>query len=214
MRSSPFKSNKVMMIMAFRIIFIGLLGLLLVNCSTGVEPSKKPGLLRVILQPDQSDTTIVIADETFVMSEKDEYTILISQGRIFRPDSSYFQLFPNTNTYTSLDLTFNLNQRDSITNLYAPVQVFATYLPVDEYNQLQFAMYGQRVTVGGIEIPLQLPQGASPTLDLPINLQIKEGEITEIILKMGLFQSVTRYQDIFLFTPKIDVVSINYLGRY
>src|SRR5690606_39362259 len=55
-----------------------------VGCDTGVQESPEPGVLRVTMQADPADTTIVIAGQVLTVSPSDSFGVTIYQGRAFR----------------------------------------------------------------------------------------------------------------------------------
>ena len=64
----------------FTAVAIFLLIFFVVGCDTGVEPSGRPGVLRVCLQSSQEDTTVVIVNDTYTVGtwlvNKDTITVI------------------------------------------------------------------------------------------------------------------------------------------
>jgi hypothetical protein len=68
--------------------------------------------------------------------------------------------------------------------------------------------------VGGTGVHVKNKPDENNIEEFLINFDVNPGEITEINLQLEPFNSLTRHKDVFWFTPKFEVVSINKLGQF
>jgi hypothetical protein len=198
------------------IYFFGFI--LILSCDTGVEPSPEPGLLRVNLMADKADSSIVISGDTLYASPGDSMEIIIFQGRAYN-DSNYVILLKNRDQAVAEDHRYNLLRRNNSGD-YKKYTIFEYYVPPKSYNKLQFGIsskfllltYGY--AVGGTGVHVKNKPDENNIEEFLINFDVNQGEITEINLQLEPFNSLTRHKDVFWFTPKFEVVSINKLGQF
>lgn len=179
-----------------------------VGCDTGIEPSPTPGVLRVTLQSDPEDVSIIIVNDTLIVSQQDSFEVTIFQGRVYA-DSNFALLFKDTTSFRTIDFTYNLLGMDS-TGEYQQVVIYESYVPPIDYTSIQFGMTASQIKIGNFEVPVTLVVGASPLIDVNQDFVVFENKVTEVNVRIAPFESVTRFRDTFHFTPKVDVISVNY----
>lgn len=187
-------------------IFIITAGILS-NCSTDIQDSPEPGVLKVILYSDPADTQIVILSKTFTVSETDYFGTTVFQGKVFLGEKFAF-LYKDKMSYRQEDVTYNIIERKN--GQYTLFTIFDSYVPPGDYTRLQFGLNSNLVKIGYLEIPVKLPPGESPMRNLEQIFQIYENQITEIKVQISPFQSVKRYRDSYQFIPEMKIIEINY----
>ncbi|RKY55292.1 MAG: hypothetical protein DRP89_03595 [Candidatus Neomarinimicrobiota bacterium] len=181
------------------------------SCSTGVESSPEPGILRVKIQSDSSDTSIVIANKTYILSKQDRFNVKFTQGKVYDVDSVFFTLYPDIFSYTQRDVTCDILKTED--GQYKEFTIFETFLPPGEYRRLQFGIaVSSYVFLGNNEIPISLPPNTELLIDFDFDFSINSNELTEIKMNIYPFQSIKRFQDSFYFIRKVEVVKIDYTG--
>lgn len=190
------------------ILLIFLVAALFFSCDTGLEPSPDPGTIRVILQSDPADSSIVVNEDVFYVSDRDSFRTTVFQGKIFTGDD-WAILYQNKQQERQEDHHYNILKREN--NTYKSYTIFETFLPPDNYDNLQFGISASYLlltygfAVGGISVFMELPPEADPLINLPVDIEIKSNQVTEIYLTIKPFESVSRYRDIYYFTPVISV---------
>ncbi len=185
--------------------------LLLLNCDTGIEPSPDPGILRITLQSDPTDTFIVIVKDTFVVAEKDSFGVTVFQGRAYSGDT-YAILYPTLTSYKQQDRIYNIIRREKAR--YRQFTIFETYVPPGRYHRIQFGLKAHTLKLKNFdEIKVEAPANANPIVTLSVDFRVEQDQITEINLYIKPFQSVQRYRDIYQFIPRLEIVRVQYLGR-
>ncbi len=199
-------------------ILVSLLGLLIfTTCNTGVEPSPEPGLLRVTLQSAPDDTSIIVNADTFYTTGGDSFRVTIFQGKAY-VESDWAILYKDTSRFREEEHHYNiLRQRDGSFTEYT---IFESFLPPDTYDTLQFGISASFMLLtygfdhGGLPVPMELPPGASPVVNLETDYTIESGKVTEVGLQISPFESVTRFRDLFHFTPEIQVTGVSRAGNF
>ncbi len=208
-------------------IIAGLLSLQ--GCTTGVEPSPHPGIVRVTLKSNESDTALVILGDTTRFSRYDQFQARVYGARVIR-GSNYAPIYANTSIDRIESDTVNLlgrewldgtpiTIRDSTTitpqnSRYRKYTIFEWYLPPGDYEQLEFVLMADEVITFIPKLyvnPIQLPPGTAPQMFFSIPLSIQEDRVTEVEMEILPFQSLSRYQDSYLFDRKMTVVSVRTL---
>jgi hypothetical protein len=185
-----------------------IVGATLWRCNNSVESSPQPGILRVTLQADPSDTTVVIVKDTFNVAQNDSFGITIFQGRAFH-DTNFAVLYPRLHSTMQTDVNYNIIEKES--DSYQQYVIFDTYVPPFHYDHIQFGVRSNVIKFSGFdEIQVNLPPGANPLIDLKQNFTISENKVTEINVQIKPFQSVQRYRDTYQFFPQLEVTDINY----
>lgn len=199
------------------------------GCSTGVERSPEPGVLRVTIQSNQQDTFIVIKNDTFSVISTDSFGVKFFQGRIFN-DNEYAWMYKTLQSYTTEDQLFNVIKRES--NQYKKIQIYESYVPPKNYDKLQVGINAEQIRVSRVYIrylyddqgnvigsrldttsivtPVRLPEGASSMMTFSQEFEVKENQITEIVLQISPFASLQRFKDSYLFDRHIEVKEVKY----
>lgn len=200
---------------------------LMSGCTTGVESSPRPGILRVTMKSNETDTLLVILSDTIRFSKWDHYDVIASQGRIYN-GGNYVDLYTNTSLDRVGADTINLLQRqwldgrlildsDPIADVgawesrYVGSAVFEWYVPPGAYDKLEFGLRGIEVYVARprqFRNPLQLPEGVSALMSLGRTINVEEGRVTQIDLEVYPFQSIRRYKDAYLFDRKVSIARV------
>ncbi|MCK4577794.1 MAG: hypothetical protein KAU50_03320 [Candidatus Marinimicrobia bacterium] len=87
--------------------------LVFVGCTGPVESSLDPGILRVILQSDPADTSIVVVSDTLTVLPWNSFDVTVFQGKVYS-DSNYALLFKDITAYRPEDLTYNVLKMGAI----------------------------------------------------------------------------------------------------
>ncbi len=207
---------------------VGLLAFWAVQCTTGVDPSPEPGILRVMLKGVETDTMIVIQSDTSEFSRWDLFDLYLATGRVYQ-GANYATIYNNPSNDRKGSDTVNILAREWLDG--APITprdtaritpqnsrwinyvVFESYVPPGEYDRLYFAL-----TATEMEIwipkhylnPVQLPPGTQPGMDFNIPFTVVEGGVTEIRLEIYPYQSLSRYRDAFYFDRQIVVSNVEW----
>lgn len=187
-----------------------LAGLILLGCTSGIENSPAPGIVRVILQSDPVDTSIVILNNTYVVTQSDTFKATVFQGRVYR-DSLFSLLYRDLSSYRQTDDTYNLIGREN--NQYLPIKLFESYVPAQRYNRLEFGLTGNEFKIGGstgYKILVQLPPGEALLISMQIDFEVFENQVTEIVLQIKPLSSLVRYRDTYFFTREIELMGVKY----
>ncbi len=196
------------------------------GCTTGVEPSPHPGIIRVTLKSSESDTSLIILADTTRFSRYDQFYATLYGGRVIRGDN-YAPIYATTSINRVQSDTVNLlarewldgtpiNIRDSVVitpqnSRYRKFTIFEWYLSPGNYDQLEFTLTADEVLTYLPKLyvnPIQLPQGTQPQLFFNTPFSIQEDKVTQIDIEIEPFKSLSRYQDSFLFDRKMQVVSV------
>lgn len=199
------------------------------GCTTGVEPSPRPGIIRVTLKSSDSDVSLVILSDTTRFSRYDQFDARVYGGRVLRGDN-YAPIYATTSIERIESDTVNLlarewlngtpiNIRDSVTitpqnSRYRKFTVFEWFLSPGTYDQLEFTLMADEVVTYIPKLyvnPIQLPPGSPPQLFFVTPFSIQEDRVTQIDVEILPFQSLHRYQDSFLFDRKMQVVRVQNL---
>ena len=188
-----------------------IIALIFMTCSSGIEPSPDPAILRVILESDSTDNVIIVAEDTMYASAGDSMQIAVFQGKAYS-DTNFAILFQNLEEYFSEDHKYNILRRDN--GQYKKFVIFESLIPPGDYTKLQFGITAEYMLlsygyyIGGIGIPMESPPGTSLLVDFETNYTMTEGRTTEIRILLKPFQSVARYRDILHFVPQLSIASI------
>jgi len=183
------------------------LSMCLSSCTTGIESSPQPGIVRVTLQSDQADTQIVILNQTLRVSSRDYFGVTITQGKVYSGEKYAF-LFKDKDSYRQEDVTYNILERKD--GQYTKFTIFESYVPPVNYTKLQFGVTASLMKLGYFEIPVKLPDGTPLLKDLDISFQVYENRVTEVSVQLSPFKSVKRYRDSYQFTREMKVTEIIY----
>jgi len=190
-----------------RCILLAITVLFLGNCTTGVERSLNPGIVKVVLHPEASDTTIVILGQTYAVDSSSFFSLQISQGKVYI-DSFYSELLPELDDFQDNGRSYNILEKEDA--VYKQIKIFETFAPADDFTKLQFAVNASFLKIGGFLTPVELPEDAKLLMDFEQNFSVKEDMTTEITIKIEPLQSVIRYKDSFHFLRKLEIINISY----
>ena len=202
---------------------------ILAGCTTGVDPSPHPGILRVVLTSKQTDTALVISSDTTRPSRWDEFWATMYGGRLYN-GSNYVDLYAtlsmdripaaqqNLLAREWLDGT-PITIRDTATitgtnSRYRKGTVFEFYAAPGTYDRLDFALTATEVATYIPKIyinPIVLPPGVPAVMSFPGSIALQEDRTTEVVVEIAPFESLQRYQDAFLFNRKVTIVSVTTL---
>jgi hypothetical protein len=208
------------------VLFAVSFGLCFFSCTTGVEESPEPGILRVTLKANEADSILVILGDTARCSRVDRYNVIVSRGRLYR-GVNYVDLYLTPSIDRITADTINLIQRqwfdgrlvndtDSFEiprsqTRYIGYTVFEWYTPPGVYDKLQFALTGIEVFVAiprQFNNPLQLPEGTSSVMDFPVPITVEEGKVTDVQFEIDQFKSIRRFRDSYIFDRVVRVKNI------
>lgn len=213
------------------IVLIAAGGLLwgMVGCTTAVEPSPEPGTIRIFLKGADTDTTIIIQNDTSRFSRWDNFNMIVSQGRLYQGEN-YAYIYNNPSNDRKSSDTVNVIAREWLTGVPITLQdtaqitpansrfrkflIFESYIPPGSYSKFSFAL-----TASELEIfipkhylnPVGLPPGTKPSMDFETAISVNEGGVTEVTLEIAPYKSLRRYQDQFYFERQVVVSKVESL---
>jgi hypothetical protein len=176
-------------------------------CSTGVESSPEPGVLRITLQSDPEDTSIIIVTDTFTVADGDSFGVNFFQSKVYH-NNYYAQLYRTTSSYSVETIVINILKR--INGEYQKYTLYESNVPPEEYNRVQFGINAEKMRISRLDIPVLLPPDSSLLVDFYQDFKVEENKITEIIFQISPFKSVERFKDVYYFMRKIEVVDVKY----
>ncbi len=213
-------------IAVWSVVCLAIVSILYSGCTTGVEPSPHPGVIRVMLKSDDTDTALVILNDTTHFSRYDQFYAWVYGGRVYQ-GGNYSSIYANTSIQRIESDTVNLlarewlngvpiNIRDSIpitpqNSRYSNFVIFEWYLPPGTYDNLEFSFVATEVQTYLPKLysnPVQLAPGDQPQMFFPVSIPIQEDKVTEVDLVISPFKSLSRYQDSFLFARKMWVAGV------
>ena len=195
-----------------------LIAIFAISCSSGVEPSPDPGLVRIIMQANPADTIIIVGQDTVHSDPRDSISISIFQGRVYQ-DSIYSLLYQNREEYLQEDHFYNFFNRGE-DGFYGEQIIFECLLPPEDFNRIVFGIDADFMLLtsgfssGGIGIPMESSPELSLLKEFNVDFEIKSGKVTEIKIILHLFDSVVRFKDFFRFVPVMEVTSISDQGSF
>ncbi len=199
------------------------------SCDTGLETSPDPGILRVSIQSNPEDTSIIIKSDTFSVIQGDSFGVKFFQGKVYN-GKKYALLYETTDSYLTEDLVFNVIKRTN--DHYKKLTVYESYIPPTSYDRLQIGInaneirvsrvytryqydaegniIGSRLDTTTITNPVRLPDDARPLMDFEADFEVKENKVTEVILQLNPFESLDRFKDSYVFSRQISVKDVIY----
>ncbi len=181
--------------------------LILLACDNGVERSKNPGIIKVLLQPDPADTTITILNRVYHVDSTSVFNVSVAQGKVY-VDSFYSELYHNIDDYRDVQNTYNILEQEN--GVYKTIKLFEYYAPVNVYQKIQFSFTGKVVKIAGFTIPVELPEGESVLVTFNHDFEVKENMTTEITISIQPLKSVVRFKDSYLFKRKMEITDVKY----
>jgi hypothetical protein len=199
------------------------------GCKTNVEPSPEPGTIRVVLKSADTDTAIIIQNDTSRFSRWDNFNVLVSQCRLYQGET-YAYIYSNTSADRQASDTVNVLAREWLTGVpitfldsdeITPANsrfrrhvIFESFVPPGTYQKLSLS-----VTASEMEFfipkhylnPVGLPPGVTPAMEFPVDVTVNERGVTEVELELSPYKSLRRYQDQFYFERKVVVKKVRVL---
>ena len=210
------------------VLFVAL-SVFFLSCTTGVEPSPHPGIIRVTLKASETDTALVIQNDTTRFSRWDSFNLIVFGGRVYRGDN-YSQIYVNRSIQRIGSDTVNILAREWLNGVpittadtsvitptnsrYRKYAVFESLVPQGNYELLEFGLLAYEVETFIPKVysnTVQLPPGTSPQVPFPTPFSIQEDRVTQIDIEIFPFKSLHRFQDSFLFDRKMQIVNIQVL---
>jgi len=178
------------------------------SCDIGIEPSPDPGILRITLESDPLDTSIVIVTNTFNVSQDDSLGVKIFQGKAYK-DTVYSVLYNDIKSYKQEEITYNIIKRDSTG--YKKYIIFESFVPPFDYDRIQFGIKSNILKISNFDITnVQSPENASFFIDLYQDFYVSENDTTEINVRIRPFMSISRYRDSYQFIPDVSITNVIY----
>jgi hypothetical protein len=190
-------------------VVIAGLGFAVSSCTTGVEPSPAPGIIRVTIQSDDNDSSIVILSDTTRYSRYDQFLARVYDARLYRGDN-YSPLYVTMSPQRIQSDTVNLlgrewldgspiTIRDSITitpsnSRYRRYTIFEWFVPPGTYDELEFSLIAGEVVTYIPKLynnPIQLPPGTKPGLFFSSSITVQENTTTQVDIVIAPFKSLT-----------------------
>lgn len=200
----------------FGIIFLKLISIFFLSSCSLDEPdefySPSSGFLQVYITSDNSDTKIKILGVDYSVSNSDSMDLLIYQGKAYDLDSNYSILYKSINSWRQEEFTYNILDWES-TDGYNDFKIFETHLPPMDYRSLTMGMIASVIEIGPYRIPISLPSNVDGVISIPTNFSVSEKKVTRITLSIKPLESMTRYQDSYVFDRTIEVKSVEYFDE-
>ena len=201
------------------IVLLALISVYIISgCETGVEDSPLPGILRVTLQSDPSDTILVERTDTFTVNQTYPalFMIKVFQGRVYK-ESNLSVLYRTTRDYRQEDALYNILELDSLGE-YEQFTIFESFIPPGDYNSVEFgvnAASGYKLTIVSLsgrifENPVELPPGEKLLVFFPQNFRVEEDRVTQIDIQISPFKSIKRYRDVYQFYRQMEITGVHY----
>lgn len=185
---------------------IWVLVFLMVGCDTGIEDSPDPGILRITLESDQSDTTIIIVRDTLTVSYEDIFRIKIFQGKAFQ-DSMYGVLYDTITSNSQIEKYYNLIRREN--NQYVRFTIFESFLPPFNFNKVSFGIDATSLKLKNFDL-IEVVTPSNYFIELPVDFNVSGNGLTEVNVRVAPFKYIERYKDIYIFAPEMEVIGVNY----
>ncbi len=170
-----------------------------------------PGIVRVVLQADPEDTELDILGETVAVSEGDSMAVNVFQGKAWAVDGNYAILFPSVSHFFQDQIIYNVLKRES--DSYLPYVVFESFVPAGKFNAISMGLDGLHLFIGVYNIPMTLPSDDDLIMKFEGDYNVEENTITEIIVRLKPFASMTRFRDTYVFERVADIYKIYYLDK-
>ena len=180
-------------------------GFFLFSCDAGIKDSPDPGTIRIIMQSNPSDTSIVIVPDTLSVTENDFFGVTVFQGKAYK-DSMFAILYHDIRSTTQEDITYNIIKIDD--GEYRKYTIFESYVPPGSYNRIQFGLKSSALKFSGFDVITVETPDETKYVDLNQPLNISENSVTEINVQISPFKSIDRYRDTYQFTPVVEIISV------
>ena len=175
----------------------------LTSCTVDVVDSPDPGLIRLFLQADNSDTSITIIGDDYLVDSTFTFVVKVQEARAYA-DTIYTCLFPTIYDNMDYGKEYDLLIRNN--NRYEKYLIYEYFAPPGSYSKIELSINPVKIKIGNFgSIPIQIPPGKSSLETIDYNFDVEENAITEIYMVLPVFQSIVRYMDIFYFDPKLAI---------
>ncbi|MBO8131804.1 MAG: hypothetical protein H0Z29_09875 [Candidatus Marinimicrobia bacterium] len=176
------------------------------GCNIEVEKSDYPGVLRLNLQADPTDTSITILDKTYIPDTSSVMKVKVFEAKAYI-DSCYTILLPTLDAFIDEGRSYDILKKDE--GKYKRYKIYESYAPPGIYNRLQFGIIIKELEIGGYKIPIEVPEGGSLIYNFDIEFAVYEDDTTEINIQIKPFESLYRYRDSYIFNGNLEITSIN-----
>ena len=121
------------------LVILFIIGLITFSCDVGIEDSPNPGIIRINLQSDPLDNSIVIVPDTLSVAPNDSFGVTIFQGKAFRDTISAI-LYKSPMSTKQEDIIYNIIKIES--DEYKQFTIFESHLPPGNFNKILFVAFG------------------------------------------------------------------------
>lgn len=188
------------------------------SCGTGVEDSPQPGIIRVKLQADLSDTLLIERSDTFAVNMKYPavFMIKIFQGRIFQK-KNFAVLYKTKSSYRQEDVLYNILELDN-SDKYKEYIIFESYIPPGSYDKIEFGVNASKddklkiIALSGkkFENSINLPPGEKLLMEFFQDFKISENRVTQVNFQISPLKSIKRYRDVYHFYRQMKITDVYY----
>ncbi len=183
-----------------------LFALMLVHCNDNLGSSPDPAVLRIYLVTNNADTTIQIGFDTLTVTNSDNFSLTISQMKVYSEDSIYAKLFTSFSGYKDEETEYNLLQRQSGSFIHQ--KIAETYIPPNRYQRIEFVVYPPKeVTIHGLTFPIEIPDGYKPLININCPFVVDQNDEHDIYIQFNAFKSIKRWRDKYIFTPNFEIIN-------
>lgn len=200
---------------------IVLVTVLCASCIDDPEVEDQPGIVRVVLTADPTDTQITILGQTLTVSDDpanlDSLGVNVFQGKAISEKTTgdgqnkFAILFESVHQYVQTQKVYNLLLREN--GEYKKHVVFESFVPEGKYTGLSMGLDGLHMSIGVFEIPLELRPGADLVISLSANYEVFQRQVTEIRVELSPFKSMVRRLDAFVFDRISKISQVQVLGE-
>ena len=110
----------------------------------------------------------------------------------YSPAAGFLQVFITSDdadtTINILGIDYSISESDSM-----------DHLPPMQYKSLTVGIIASVLEIGPYRIPVSLPLDVDGVLAIPVDFIVSENSVTKITLSIKPFESMTRYQDSYVF---------------
>ncbi|APF19563.1 protein of unknown function (DUF4382) [Caldithrix abyssi DSM 13497] len=180
--------------------------LLLMCCNDHLGSSPDPAVLRIYLVTNPADTTIQIGFDSLTVTTKDDFSLTISQMKVYSQEGIYAKLFSSFSGYKDEETEYNLLERQS--GSFIPQKIVESHIPPNQYQRIEFVVYPpDEVTIHGLTFPIDIPEGYKPLITMECPFIADENEEHNIYIQFNAFKSIKRWRDTYIFTPSFELIN-------
>lgn len=190
------------------LVILFIIGFMTFSCDVGIKDSPNPGIIRINLQSDPSDKSIVIVPDTLSVAPKDSFGVTIFQGKAFK-DTIAAILYKSPMSTQQEDIIYNIIKLENTE--YKQFTIFESHLPPGNFNKIRFGMRAVVLKFSGFdEIKVESPDEVALFIELEQAFEISENRTTEIDVQISPFKSIKRYRDTYQFFPIVKIIDVKY----